>query len=212
MQQESIEGIIASISFYNPGTGRISLDLRLPALRPTDDETIITVEGKFSKPGLQEGQSVRFKGEWNDKRTIFKAKAVEQIDEIEATPMPVRQGKPEPKEERLYFTEDRPAIKRFKFTEPAYEPEEAYRPTREVQNFLGTYDLKPWQVSRIYEVFGDDTITEINADPYTLVMNVEGIGFAVADQIAGKMGISYQSPTRIRAGIIATLAALNTEG
>lgn len=58
---------------------------------------------------------------------------------------------------------------------------------------------------KIYKVYGDKSISTIKKDPYSLIDNVYGIGFKIADSIALKLGIDRESYGRCRAGIIYTL-------
>lgn len=58
---------------------------------------------------------------------------------------------------------------------------------------------------KIYKVYADKSISVIKKDPYSLIDNVYGIGFKIADSIACKLGIDRDSYSRCRAGIIYTL-------
>ena len=54
---------------------------------------------------------------------------------------------------------------------------------------------------KIYQVYGNATITKISKNPYRLIDDIEGIGFAVADRIALSLGISKDSTFRLESGI-----------
>ncbi len=55
---------------------------------------------------------------------------------------------------------------------------------------------------KIYRIYEDKTEDNIRKNPYMLVDDVDGIGFATADRIAQELGIDRQSDYRISAGII----------
>ena len=52
----------------------------------------------------------------------------------------------------------------------------------------------------------------VSENPYQLADDVFGIGFKIADQIAGNLGIEKDSPYRIRAGIRYLLSEVSNEG
>lgn len=54
---------------------------------------------------------------------------------------------------------------------------------------------------KIYRVYGDATETNVRKNPYTLVDDVDGIGFQTADRIAGELGIARDGDYRICAAI-----------
>ena len=58
---------------------------------------------------------------------------------------------------------------------------------------------------KIYRVYEDKTEDFVRKNPYMLVDDIDGIGFATADRIANELGIAKDSDYRITAGIIYTL-------
>lgn len=82
---------------------------------------------------------------------------------------------------------------------------EAFSQLKEIQNtvmFLQSYNITTNMSLKIYEVYKEKTIVNIKENPYRLVEDVDGIGFSSADKIANSMGIKYDSPFRMRAGIL----------
>lgn len=65
---------------------------------------------------------------------------------------------------------------------------------------------------KIYRVYEDKTEDFVRKNPYMLVDDVEGIGFATADRIAGELGIAKDSDYRISAGVIHVLKEGATRG
>lgn len=77
-----------------------------------------------------------------------------------------------------------------------------HRNIRDVMVFLQSYDVSSAYASRIYEEYGDATVDLMRDNPYRLIRDIRGIGFIKADQVAMKLGISKESPHRIRAGLL----------
>ena len=57
-------------------------------------------------------------------------------------------------------------------------------------------------IARIHKSYGDSAIELIRADPYRLARDIEGIGFAKADEIAMNMNVPEVSDIRIRAAAL----------
>ena len=80
-----------------------------------------------------------------------------------------------------------------------------YRHVQNVIVFLAEYGVSVNLALKIFEIYKGETIKKIQENPYCLIENVNGIGFATADKIAEKFGIDKNSKFRIRAGILHTL-------
>jgi exodeoxyribonuclease V alpha subunit len=57
-------------------------------------------------------------------------------------------------------------------------------------------------VRRIVEKYGDRATEVVQTQPYRLAMDVRGIGFKTADQLAAGLGLSKEHPDRLRAGVL----------
>ena len=77
--------------------------------------------------------------------------------------------------------------------------------TREVMIFTQTYGISVAKTTKIYRMYGPDSVAIIKADPYRLCRDIWGIGFATADRIATAVGMPKDSPLRARAAIVHTL-------
>lgn len=86
------------------------------------------------------------------------------------------------------------------------------RDIREVMVFLQGYGIGTGYALRIFRQYGAATTEVLKENPYRLAIDIPGIGFAIADRIARKIGFSLDSPLRIRAGIRYVLNQLITEG
>ena len=58
---------------------------------------------------------------------------------------------------------------------------------------------------KIYQHYGEDTIAMVTKNPYALIETIDGIGFTTADNMAKKLGVSYNGTFRVRAGVVHTL-------
>ena len=67
--------------------------------------------------------------------------------------------------------------------------------------FLQGLGLTVGLALKIYRAYGDATESRVRANPYTLVDDIDGVGFATADKIAAEVGIARDSDFRICAAV-----------
>ena len=79
---------------------------------------------------------------------------------------------------------------------------QAHRAIRDVLVFLQGLGISAAYASRVYKTLGAGAIDAIQANPYCLAAEVQGIGFKKADQIAANMGFPRDAPDRVRAGLL----------
>ncbi|NLJ85025.1 MAG: ATP-dependent RecD-like DNA helicase [Firmicutes bacterium] len=85
----------------------------------------------------------------------------------------------------------------------------------DIQNvmvFLQGHGISTAYANRIYRHYRQDAIAILSQNPYRLADEVSGIGFRIADSIAGNLGIVREAPQRLRAGIKYTLEQGLEEG
>lgn len=82
----------------------------------------------------------------------------------------------------------------------------------QILRFLVEHQISPKLAGKIYNRFRGKTIDTVKADPYVLAREVHGIGFKTSDSIALRLGIAYDSPLRLRAGLYAALDAAANDG
>ncbi|AYC29710.1 ATP-dependent RecD-like DNA helicase [Paenisporosarcina cavernae] len=58
---------------------------------------------------------------------------------------------------------------------------------------------------KIYQTYREETVSALTENPYRLIEDVEGVGFHRADELAYKLGISGDHPSRIKAAILHTI-------
>ena len=89
--------------------------------------------------------------------------------------------------------------------EKAFEIGNAYAECRVMQEaimFLQSHSISTNLALKIFAIYKENTVNQVKINPYKLVEDVDGIGFATADAIAQKTGVDPMSEDRIRAGIL----------
>ncbi len=92
---------------------------------------------------------------------------------------------------------------------------EAFREQRGIQGvmlFLASHNVSPAYSTRIFQVYGDETVAVLQDNPYRLAEDVHGIGFRIADKIARDMGVDLESPARGSAAIRFALEEAGGQG
>jgi len=83
---------------------------------------------------------------------------------------------------------------------------------RDVMLFLQGHEVSSSYAAKIYKQYGRDSIRVVKENPYRLASDIFGIGFLIADGIAGKLGVPHDSQVRAEAGIMYVLTKLSEEG
>lgn len=83
---------------------------------------------------------------------------------------------------------------------------------REIMVFLRSHGLGTARAVRIYKTYGDEAIRKMCENPYRLALDIHGIGFKTADQIAQNIGIDLHSLIRAQAGVRHVLQKLSGQG
>ena len=83
---------------------------------------------------------------------------------------------------------------------------------REALVYLQQYGISNTLAVKIYNTYGMEMYSVMRENPYRLAEDVSGVGFHIADEIAGRIGIHTDSDYRIRSGILYTLLQAVGEG
>ena len=67
--------------------------------------------------------------------------------------------------------------------------------------FLKGHGITTANAIRLYKTYGKSVVSVLQQNPYQVIDDVVGIGFATADVIAGKMGVQAESEYRLTAGV-----------
>jgi len=83
---------------------------------------------------------------------------------------------------------------------------------RTLMIFLRGHGVSAAFASRIFKHYGKASLEVVKENPYRLAMDVSGIGFLTADQIAQRLGIPLDSPLRAEGGIAYVLHQATEDG
>lgn len=89
---------------------------------------------------------------------------------------------------------------------------EEKRGMREAMLFLQKYGISNALAVKIYQTYGMRLYSVMQENPYLLAEDISGVGFKMADELAGKIGIHTDSDYRIRSGILYALLQGTAEG
>jgi len=83
---------------------------------------------------------------------------------------------------------------------------------RNIMVFLHSNGVSTSRAVRIYKIYGENAIKEVQGNPYVLARDIPGIGFRTADEIAQKIGIAHDSLQRASAGLAHVLLEATNQG
>lgn len=93
-----------------------------------------------------------------------------------------------------------------------YESYLAQSELRELMLWLESHGITGAFAAKIFARYSSASIEMISRDPYRLARDIEGIGFATADQIAEKLGFERMDDSRVSAGIDYALLQIAGQG
>jgi len=83
--------------------------------------------------------------------------------------------------------------------------------TEQVLYQLNNFGFGSTLSARIYQKYGVQTLEKLNDDPYQLVLDVKGVGFKRADELAKRLGITGDDPRRIKGALIQMVSSMINE-
>jgi exodeoxyribonuclease V alpha subunit len=235
----TIHGSVERITYYNKENGYTVLRLRpdkgqAKKIVGMNLEGLITVIGNF--PELSPGEHVKLEGDYTThaKHGLqFKADVCEKLlpitdDGIERylgsglikgigpqlAKRIVRQFKANTLEiieedpERL---REVPGIGEGR-TEKIINAWEEQKAVKEIMLFLHEHQVSTNLAVKIYKAYGEQSIDVVKHNPYQLEQDIYGIGFKTADKIAQKLGLPYDHPARIEAGVVFAINEMVNDG
>lgn len=180
-------------------------------------------------PEVFEGQTLELDGEFTVNKKFGEQFKINEAKVVEPTTLPAIEkylssgliygiGPVTAKKIVEEFKEDTLAVLEFNpvklskikgiSKQKAMEISNAYNDVKEMQNvvmFLQTHYITTNMAIRIFNIYKEKTIEVVKNNPYQLIEDVDGIGFATADKIALKLGIDLYGENRVKAGLIYTL-------
>ena len=226
--EESVEGVLDEIVFYNPENG-----YTVAKFLPEGGEGM-TIVGCF--PPLTPGEVLRVKGAWELNPRFGRQFKVEHftltlpasaggiekflasglvrgigpvlakriVAKFGAGTIDVLTGEPE----RLREVGGVGAVKLKEIRRSWAE----HQNVRDLIMFLQEHSVSTSLATKIYKQYGDRSFTVLKTDPYQLSLDIWGVGFKTADQIALKLGMDPASLERVKAYILYILEKDNEQG
>jgi exodeoxyribonuclease V alpha subunit len=226
--EESVEGVLDGIVFYNPENG-----YTVAKFLPEGGEEM-TIVGCF--PPLTPGEVLSVKGAWElnprfgrqfkvDRFTMTLPASAGGIEKFLASGLvrgigpvlakrivakfgagtiDVLTGDPE----RLREVDGVGAVKLKEIRRSWAE----HQDVRDLIMFLQEHGVSTSLATKIYKQYGARSFTVLKTDPYQLSLDIWGVGFKTADQIALKLGMDPASLERVKAYILYILEKDNEQG
>ncbi len=101
------------------------------------------------------------------------------------------------------------ARKRVEMIKQAWDEQRAIK---EVMLFLQSHSVSTHFAVKIFKQYGNEAISIVEQTPYRLAVDIYGIGFRTADQIALNLGMPRDAEERLRAGLRHVLLEASDEG
>ena len=87
-----------------------------------------------------------------------------------------------------------------------------HKAIRDIMVFLHAQGISQAYGEKIFRTYSFTAAEVIRENPYRLAMDVQGIGFRIADGIARRLGVAPDAPERAEAGVLYVLEELTGEG
>lgn len=227
--KERVQGIIERVTFHSVESGFCVLRIKVKARRD-----LVTVIGKAVS--VSAGENVECSGEWiTDKKhgLQFKASSLNIIQPSSLEGIQKYLGSGMVKGIGPYFAkklitafgdkvfdviESQPhrlaAVEGIgeKRQEQIINAWAEQKAIRKIMVFLQSHGIGTARAVRIYKTYGDAACEKVMENPYRLALEIHGIGFKTADQLAVRLGVARDSILRAKAGIHHVLNQLCDEG
>jgi len=83
---------------------------------------------------------------------------------------------------------------------------------RDLIIFLQEHGVSTNLATKIYHQYGEKSFQVLKSNPYQVCLDIWGVGFKTADQMALKLGVSPSSPERVKAFILYLMEKDNEQG
>ncbi|MDQ3702200.1 MAG: helix-hairpin-helix domain-containing protein, partial [Chloroflexota bacterium] len=224
-----LEGSVEHVTFYNPENGFTVVKLRLRRRREP-----VAVVGTL--PAVQPGEVLVLTGRWHTDRvhgaqfrpesvTVRPPAALDDVvrylgsglvrhlgpvlarrivETFGARTLEVLDAQPERVREVPGIGPRRAASLAGAWVE--------HRALRAVAAFLAEHGLNTRYAPRLVAAYGRDALRVLSANPYRLVAEVPGLGFAAADRLGRDLGVRSTATVRLQAAVHATLLRAAEQG
>lgn len=225
----TIKGILERLTYQNPDNHYTVAKLRMAKISDP-----VTIVGHLA--GVFEGESLEISGKWASHpkygdqfkveiykvilpatvsgirkylgsgmiKGIGKLLADKIVDYFEESTLDVIENDPQ----RLMEIHGIGAAKK-KTIELAWNKHHA---VRRVMQFLQENDVGVYHAATILQTYGSRSMDILQEDPYVIARDLPEIGFAIADMIAMRAGVSKEDGNRLQACLIHHLLSMEQEG
>ena len=229
IEGEALVGILERITYQNPENSFL-----IGRFLPEAARAPITVKGTLFN--VREGQTLKLWGAWEEHREYGRQFAVSAFLVAEPTTREgmerylasgVIKGVGEVLARRIVKTfgdetfrviDETPEklLEVSKFTRKALASVKSawkeQKAIRDIMVFLHAQGISQAYAEKIFNTYGFGSVEVLKDNPYRLAMDVQGIGFRIADGIARGLGMEADSPQRAEAGVIYVMEELSGEG
>jgi exodeoxyribonuclease V alpha subunit len=214
---ESLEGTIEQIVYYNPDNGYTVCRFTV------EDGQALTVIGSF--PPLSAGEVLRVTGQWEDNPKFGRQFRVESyIPVLPSSVKGIEKFLSSGLVKGIGSVIARRIVKKFgvqtievisKNPEAILEVEgvgaaklreikKSWAENQHIRDliiFLQEHNVSTTIATKVYKQYGERSFQVLRSNPYQLCLDIWGIGFKTADQIALKLGMDPSSLERVKAFI-----------
>jgi exodeoxyribonuclease V alpha subunit len=225
---EYFEGTVENIVFYSPDTGYTVCKFSL------EDGQTMTVVGSF--PPLSPGEMLKIKGKWEINPRFGQQFRVENflpilpasVKGIEkflssglikgVGPVLARRIIKKFGEKTIDIISEKPDKLKEVEGVGSVKLKEIKKSWAENQNirdliiFLQEHNVTTNLATKIYRQYGEKSFQVLKTNPYQICLDIWGVGFRTADQMALKLGMSPSSPERIKAFVLYLMEKDNEQG
>ena len=214
----TLSGTVERVRFRAEETGYTVL-----LIQPEGDFPRVAAVGRL--PAVREGEHFRFEGEWKEHPRFGKqfqvsaaypvvpttaegiekylaSGTVKHIGPVLAERIVARFG-----ENALEVLDESPekllgvpGLGKKKLGE-IVESWRSQREVKELMLFLQQFDIPLYLAEKIFRAYGTSAIQILRENPFRLALDIFGVGFRTADEIAKKIGIPPDAPGRCEAGV-----------
>lgn len=233
---DTLTGSVERITYYNPENGYSVI--RLHPDQPTgpgfSSEDLATVVGNL--PELSPGEQLRLTGSWKNhpKHGLqFQTETCEQIAPATVAGMRRYLGSGLIKgigprlaerivdqfgDQALEVIENQPqrllevpdiGPKRSGAIASAWIEQ---KQVKDIMLFLHSHEVSTNLAIKIYKEYGNQSLAVVQSDPYRMAKDIHGVGFKTADRIAQSLGLPYDHPSRVEAGLVYALNEMINNG
>ncbi len=225
---DTIEGTVDQIVFYNPENGYTVCRFLV------ESGESLTVVGSF--PPLSPGEFLKARGSWEhnprfgrqfhvENFTLILPASARGIEKFLSSglvrgigPVLAKRIVDRFGEETMDILSDAPDRLREVEGIGASKLREVLRSWAEHQEirdliiFLQDHDISTNLATKIHRQYGEKSFNVLKSNPYQLCLDIWGVGFKTADQIALKLGLDPRSPERIKAYLLYLLEKDSEQG